>query len=157
MNKRKVGGENAKWLIVINGQNFGLWTSSLIFQQIKNLEMWFQLPSTSRNYFSCAMSEFCSKCYSHMSRWCLCLLCIHTDLMLNRCIFSKTNLRNKNNCFHWYQNGSLLSPCSGYMQVKYDDASSTLVQTILANHAHVFSLIVCSLILSSFITTFIHL
>ena len=35
MNKGKVGGENSKWLIVINGQKFGLRTSSLIFQQIK--------------------------------------------------------------------------------------------------------------------------
>ena len=47
---------------------------------------------------------------------------------------------------------------SGYMQVEHNDASSTSVQTISANHAEVsqamfFVFLVCSLILSLFINT----
>ena len=136
----------------------------------KNLETWLQLHSMSRNYFSFAESEFCSRCWAddvlcssciQTSRWCL-------IIAFSVWIFSET----KTYKHQWYQKGSLFLQFWGYMQIEHDDACATSVQTISANHAKVshfweailhppklmfFIFLVCSLILSLCITTFIPL
>ena len=150
----KVGRENANGYSVKSLTDI-IFVSELevkYFSRWKALEMWFHLHSTCRNYFRSTESEFCSKCYSHESRWCLCLSCSGwhdaswKDFFNNQekmsgvrwlfsmWIFSETKTRK---CCQYIRK-EVYFYSLGFMQLEHDSASSALVQVISADHAKVF-------------------
>ena len=102
---------NSNWHVVNKGENWwwkgkmvnchqwtSFWTQNLNFSAAKNnLWMWLEVRSMSRNYFSSVESEFCSKCYSHKTKWHLHSPHTWTQrVMLNHSIFNVNFPRNKN-------------------------------------------------------------
>ena len=106
---------NSNWHVVNKGENWwwkgkmvnchqwtSFWTQNLNFSAAKNnLWMWLEVRSMSRNYFSSVESEFCSKCYSHKTKWHLHSPHTWTQRMW---IFPETKTCK---CFQWHQKGSL--------------------------------------------------
>ena len=93
--KVKVGGENAKWLPINNGHNFGPGTWSYIFQQMKNsrnmtqnftqctgtiLVLW--RVNLTANAAVMSADDICVRCTYRHSDWC--------------CVFNVNFLKNKN-------------------------------------------------------------
>ena len=83
----------------------------------KNPETWLQLHSMSRDYFSFAESEFCSKCWADDV---LCSSCIQTSRWYLIIAFSVWIFSETKTCKHqWYQKGSITCKLNMTMHVQH--------------------------------------